>query len=434
MKQILTKTLLFTVLLGMAVVAKAQQLPIADASLNIGYVVDLRGDTLRGQLTVPRFVSEFGVVLRPADGSAAHTFLPRDCQAFGYPTGPRYTTQRIRVAMVKSNTARDSSLVFMQTLVQGQASLYRLDYKLSQQGGIEYSRYENVFYWIQQRKTAPLQLLSEGTYQNTLTPLVRTCSQVSALLHQTRFLEKDLAQLFLTYNRACGPATAILDLRPSEAGRPRLRVRFGVSLGYLLGQIYYPNTALLTAKNMKPQGVLKAGLLMTVNRPGHRVGLQSGLVLATWRSNYTISQAVPTGYSNTGQLLDRVQRLQTTLLQVPALATIRLGHTNWAPCVIVGPSIGIAFNDKSTLETDRETYHAGEFYPRLEVYQSPLSGSTSQFGLCLGAVVGIGVQPEFGKRQFIGRMQYEVGRQSGNDSSLGSLQFNGFSAEVGILF
>ncbi|ALD21717.1 hypothetical protein [Hymenobacter sp. DG25A] len=203
-----------------------------------GYVVSTTGDTTRGLIHIPQFVTEEGVTLKVDEQGKRQQFNVQDLQAVGLQDGQRFVKRTITIGRNAATGNADSAAVLLQQLVSGYASFYRYNYnaaRQSQQG----TPSERVQYFIgfEGRSLMPVRKL---TYQGAFPVLLQDCPVVVEALARTPFDERKIGNLILRYDTLCHTTPQAHDYRlPDPVSTMHLFVR--MRGGLQQGKLFYPD-------------------------------------------------------------------------------------------------------------------------------------------------------------------------------------------------
>lgn len=434
--------LLWLVLALLAHPSRAQNAPPATP-----YLVTHAGDTLRGALQAPRFVTEYGVKFSGNATSPASRFLPVEARAFRTADGRRYRSRPVNFAaqqlVLRQATAavtrRDSLPVFLQELVLGKATLYRLDYHLTaDRAALEYTQYETTFFFVEVPGSALLRL-EQQTFRATLKTLLADCPTVKPTLAKIPFSDAGLAQLVLEYNTACAAGFAAPVALPLASGGPIVDQtgfnKFGIRVGAALASAAYPNGQFGTQQTNSAQINLTAGLSFQVQP--RRWGFATGLNFTARRNAKTVFHAVGPGFDNQGDILALEQTISVNSLSIPLLvqyaSSARTSHLQ--PFIALGPVIGCNLGSASSQEELTSVARPGRFIPTQIVSRVDISTLTNQrFYPTIGGQVSAGMRLRTGSHALVLELLYENGREANGNFITGNLVFHSTGLRFGLDF
>ena len=182
-----------------------------------GYIVQLTGDTLRGELQVRGAMrSARQCTFRPAGASAATSYRPARLRAYGLRQGAAYQAR-----LVPRPDSKVLDTLFIKVLVAGQASLFENRDREDQ------SRYYLAVGADSLRELRKARVRLPGynqtgyeeqpLYRSVLAKALRACLAVQPLLPQLPLIDTDLINVVKRYNTCLGgPATTTRPQSPKE--------------------------------------------------------------------------------------------------------------------------------------------------------------------------------------------------------------------------
>ncbi|MCI1189402.1 PorT family protein [Hymenobacter sp. DH14] len=305
-----------------------------------GYVVNARGDTLRGWLDVPRFATEHGIHFSATEGGPAQKLTTQQVRAFGLQDGRQLVRRAIPNGAGANGQAPDSATVFVQQVVMGAASLYRYDFGPANPGLRLVEPGETVLFFVSTsgRTLVPLR---RASYPAVLGALLKDCPAVANEARTVRFAEAALADLCLRYNTQCHAGTPSRDQRarpdPANPSRLRLSLRAGAqrSLVYLSESEEFERSHTVAGTSPLLSAELRWGRLRSA------WSLALGLQYATQKSTTTHTAAAYAGTTNAGEILDIGSSLRLHSLQLPYVVYYAFGRGPVQPYLGVGASLGV---------------------------------------------------------------------------------------------
>lgn len=429
------KKLLFSLiayLLFLRVPPAAAQQPAATALPATDYLLTTTGDTLRGTVRLPQFVTQSGVGFQPASGGPATTYRPGSIRGFGLHDGRRFVSSRVVLQQLRPGTAtrRDSVPVFLQCLVLGPASLYRLDYNRDETAtAMTYSRLESRFWLLSVGGGGPL-LLQQESYRTLLEAILGSCTAAGAAVRRTRFEEESLRAAVVLYNQ-CYPNQPGQGVVPTG---PMVKYQTGWSLlgGLALHHLYYNGDTRLGAAATTPTLGWTASMLLHISQAESRWMLGTGLQYAQRRSSATHTLVVPAGFSNEGQQLSFRYRLQVHSLQAPLWAQRRLGTGQAGFYVRGGAAPGIFFKNTSSFEVAAAVVDPNQLRSQLYVTrQAPLPRLSTSTTVSVGGLGALGFRTRLGNRWGLLEVAGELGREL-NGHELGPLSYRSLGLRAGL--
>ncbi len=409
-----------------------------------GYVVTAQGDTLRGLLTVPRFVTDAGVVLRPNAQAPAQKFGVQQLRAVALQDGRRLVKLKMPVRRDAQTGVVDSAAVLLQQLVGGYANFYRYDIDMTRhRGEAEYTQSETVQYFIRAAGSGLAQV-RRATQQVTLGAVFQDCPTVTAAVPRTRFEEYRLSDLVVRYNADCHATVPAHDYRLPEPVSTA-QVLVSARVGLHGGKLYYPASAYLTQAGSQAATRLLYGLELRLAYAGPW-SLIVGVNYARLRSTATLVQPARLGTTNAGEPLSLPITTEVQSLQAPVLVRYTVGHGSLRPYVAAGPMFGMYITNQTSLSYTTLTYVGGNVtYYRTDVVTTPVLNPRST-SPTVGGVIRLGVQFKTKARLSpLLEAQYSAGADSednpgvqntygGNVENLGRLHYQAFGLLAGLEF
>lgn len=196
----------------------------AQADFRPGYIIALKGDTLRGSVDYGSGNrSAYECRFRPDNAAAIEKFLPSQLQGYGFPHDRFYQSRRVPAQNPAADTT--SERLFLEVLVQGPASLYYLS---------DINSGNRYYFRSGSGPVMPLVQLSEtvtmnGSKYTRKTPLFRTaladafqaCPAVNSKVSDLPFASSSLIRIFQQYNACVGGSQVV-----SEMADPKRRSYF----------------------------------------------------------------------------------------------------------------------------------------------------------------------------------------------------------------
>ena len=423
--------LLVTYLLFLRVPPAAAQQPAATGLPATDYLLTTAGDTVRGTVRLPQFVTQSGVGFRPAGGGPATTYRPGSIRGFGMRDGRRFVSRRVVLQHLRPGTAtyRDSVPVFLQCLVLGPATLYRLDYNRDETAtAMTYSRLESSF-WLLSVVGGPL-VLQQESYQPLLQAALGSCAAAAAAVRRSRFEEAALRAVVALYNQ-CYPHQPGQAVVPTG---PVVNYQTGWSLlgGVALQHLYYNDDPRLSAAATTANLGWTAGILLHTAPAESRWSVGTGLQYARRQSSATNTLVVPAGFSNAGEQLSFHSRLQVHSLQAPLWAQHRLGTGPAGFYVRGGAAPGIFFRNTSSFEVAASVVDPAAFRRQLYVTrQDPLPRLSTSTTVSVGGLGALGFRMRLGNRWGLLEVAGELGREL-NGHELGPLFYRSLGLRAGV--
>ncbi|MCC2547514.1 PorT family protein [Hymenobacter sp. BT175] len=421
----------------------------SDAKMQPGYIVTLRGDTVRGLLSASRFVSENGLQFKPSNADPVKVYFPAELRGFGEQGTGRYYVSR-RMGLYRTETTittrsdlqyrrqrEDSTTVFLQPIVTGHSILYGLDFHLTPQverTAMEASRpQETRFYFLQLPKT-PLVALPRAQYKALLQAAFSDCPAAVARAAKSHFSADHLAEVVLTYN-ACHTGVPARDLRLHPEATNPTTLTWSARAGISRSGAYYDNSAELGSKQTQAS---YAPLLELRLRLGNKnpYSLETGLRFTTRKSTAANPHTVPAGFTNSGQQLTVKSSTQFSSLQIPVQAHYRFGQGNLQPYVTGGLLAGLNFGHKNALGilVTRFNTPPGSPGSTQEVGTEAATYREGSSQLTYGGIAGAGITGRLGRLTPMLEVSYELNREARATAFHGVLFYRAFNATVGLEF
>lgn len=413
-------TLLTICLLATSIATQAQRKHFIP-----GYVVNERGDTLRGTIQSSRVISENGIQFKPTGSPEVVEYLPTQIRAFGLDDRRRFLVRRLSVPRrsYAQDPVRDTTTVkvFLQQLTTGAANLYRLDF-------------EGNTRFLVAMPTSGLVNLEAVNFRIVLQTLFGSCPAAAARISRTRLDENSLTDLVLNY-ATCTPQPPTSDLRRQQAPEEVYHAHFALQGGYMSSHLYYPKSRALQAGAMEHSGGWVAGMSLYLRNQGplaFGIEAQYAERNTTGNEKYTVSSF----YANADEQFTLQRHIDVKTLLFPMVVHYTLGKSSLQPYVSAGPVVGFSFGNKTWYEdtyflTPPSTFPATlptELIKRVDVL-----GLEDQVNFIAGGQVSAGVRPRVGKQSFILEASYGLGREV-SSTSPGPLHFKSSMVRVGVEF
>lgn len=245
-----------------------------------GYVVQLTGDTLRGQVQQRGAVrAAVACAFRTAATAEPTEYHPAELRAYGFAEGDHYearVTERLR-------NKREVVLrtLFLNVLAQGKAQLYSMRDKDDLTHFYLATSPDSVQELRQVRTAVPStnqdQIVYETQYpfRAVLAEAFRDCPAVQHLLPSLVLSEGDLRRVVARYN-ACVAAPGAPALAPAVPGQQRSRVSFGVVGGLQNDRADFESSSAFSSGEFKGSGRPFGGVFMVLSTPAlnHHLSLR----------------------------------------------------------------------------------------------------------------------------------------------------------------
>jgi hypothetical protein len=408
-----------------------------------GYVITSGGDTLRGTLTVPRFVTDEGITLYQANQGAPTTYTVQDLRAFGLEDGRRFVKRHIPSNLNPASGLVDSTTVFFQHLIAGKVNFYRYDFNVARHnGGQQYAPSETVQYFINIDNSTPVGV-QRRSHQAVLAAIYKDCPEVVKLVPRTTFTERSLGNLALRYDTLCQTSTKAYDYRlPEQPNTIRLLV--SLRAGLQNSQPSYRSSDYFTDGDATYSSLPAYAVeLRLVNK--NAWSIISGVQYSGMRTRIDKVKLAQLGTTNTGQSLALPASVEVKSLQVPILLRYTLGKHAMQPYLAAGPQIGMFTDNRTTLSYTTLTYVSSSNAYRNDVVTAT-SPTRQKTNPTLSGVVRAGLQIKTSKRVSpLFEIQYSKGRNrdnyagvqhtiTGQLETIGPMYYQAFSATAGLEF
>jgi hypothetical protein len=201
------KSLAFGLLLCLSSSSLLAQNPIKD-----GFIIDLKNDTIRGQI-IYRSTAKNLVSCLFLSGGEQKELFPKDILGYGYSNSRFYSSQ------ITQNT-------FVEVLVEGPLSLYKA------KDDVFYVKKDSIIkglkrisYAAQINEQTPYK--SAGTWRGTLGYLTMDCPNISRdRINNLKFHERSFTGLIIDYNDCLGA-----NYTEYKANEPWIKLHLGASIG-----------------------------------------------------------------------------------------------------------------------------------------------------------------------------------------------------------
>jgi hypothetical protein len=198
----------------------------AQVDFRPGYIVQLAGDTVRGEVDYRDTRSNMTQCrFRPNSGASITTYQPAELRAYGLSS-----EHKLYQAIAPASSAPK---YFLEVLVSGPAKLYfwrddeRADHYYVATEAFPLTELVQRKVLLEQQRV----LQEQNIYRNTLAQALPGCPAAQAQLPALRFTARDLARTVLAYNQcfAPQPATPVAEV---VTGQPKgSKVQFGIIAG-----------------------------------------------------------------------------------------------------------------------------------------------------------------------------------------------------------
>ncbi len=344
----------------------------AQANFRPGYIVALKGDTLRGSVDYGSGNrSAYECRFRADNAAAIEKLLPNQLQGYGFPHDRFYQSRRVPAQNPAADTT--SERLFLEVLVQGPASLYYLSDINS--GNHYYFRSGNS-------PVQPLVQLSEnvtinGSKYTRKNPLFRialaeafqACPAVHSKVSELPFASSSLIRIFQQYNACVGGSQIVSAVANAKqrsyflleavAGAQASSLRFD-------GEIPMKNTPI--SGGIRPV----VGLALQQYLPvwANRFGVRIELLYQT--QQYSNEFFAPSAYAYAAY---QEVRIKFDQLRVPVLFRYMPLNGRFQPFIEAGVSVAFALN--SSNEYRYRAQPTSTYSPWRPILESPRGSEES---------------------------------------------------------
>jgi hypothetical protein len=431
--------LIISILITCPMVSLGQK--VADKAA--GYIITSGGDTLRGTLTIPRFVTDEGITLYQANQGAGNKYTVKDVRAFGLQDGRRFVKLYIPSSLNPESGRVDSTTVFFQHLIAGKVNFYRYDFNVARHNeGQPHVPSETVQYFISIDNSTPIGV-QRRSYQPVLAAIYKDCPAVVRLVPRTTFTERALGNLALHYDTLCQTTTKAYDYRlPEEPNTIRLLVSLRAGLQY--SQLTYRSSDYFIGGDATYSTLPAYAVeLRLVNK--NAWSIIAGVQHSSMRTRVNKYQQAQLGTTNAGQSLVLPASVEIKSWQVPILVRYTLGNHIVQPYLAIGPQFGMFTNNVTTLSYTTLTYVSSSNSYRNDVITAT-PPTRQEKNPTLSGVVRAGLQLKASKRVSpLLEIQYSKGRNqdnyygvrrtiNGQLELIGPMYYQAFSATAGLEF
>ncbi|GAB3286855.1 hypothetical protein [Hymenobacter tenuis] len=356
----------------------------------LGYVITTQGDTLRGKLTVPPFVTEHGLTLRANEEASTKKFGIQDLRGFGLADGRRFVRRTVGRKYNSETGTTDSATVFMQQLLAGHANFYRYNHNVERhRPEVGEAPSEAVQYFVEPMGGSLVEI-RRATYLSVLPVLFKDCAVVIDVIPLIRFNEEQLSDLTLRYDTLCHASTPTHDYRlPKVPSTVRLRI--SAHAGLQSSQLFYSlspdfQRGWASSEVLPTYGI---ELRLANDGPWSFIG---GVYYSRLRNKATQQKTAMLGTSNTGEQLQLPFSLEVRHAQVPLLISYSLTSGFLRPYLAAGPVIGMYINNQTTMSYTLLNYANGGSATFREDVVSGTAVPSNTWHDTFGGMVRAGIQ------------------------------------------
>jgi len=323
----------------------------AQADFRTGYIVQLAGDTVRGQVDyrgARRGAQQ--CLFRAAGNKEITPFQPAQLRGYGLASGERYTSQLTPVATSQPGKGQPiatgaepvAQLMFLEVLVAGEASLLT---RHDQAGGTHY-------YVLKKEAALPTELVQERqqvvkdgnlrnelllpVFRGVLTTQFADCPGVLLRVSKTEYKESALIAVVEQYNACRQPNLPVATRKQPTAAN------LEILLGGQLSQTTYNDNG--NSDKLSAALAPELGLALRVGRRTAKQKISLRLELHYVRQVATGTLVRQTALPGLGQSLQTTYeaRFRAAYLRVPLMVRYTLPGTKFRPFVEAGASFNYA--------------------------------------------------------------------------------------------
>ena len=243
-----------------------------------GYIVQLSGDTLRGQVQQRGAIRAAATCFFRAAATAEPTeYHPAELRAYGFAEGEHYESRVVSRLHRKSDVGL--RVLFLSVVAQGKAQLYNLRDKDDQNHYYLATSPDSVQELLQMRVAVPSTNQDQIEYETrypfrlVLAEAFRDCPAVQHLLPDLLLSEGDLRRVVTRYN-ACGAGPAAPG--PASPTRQRSKASFGVVGGLQNDRAEFESSSAFSSGEFKATARPFGGVFVVLNTPAlnHHLSLR----------------------------------------------------------------------------------------------------------------------------------------------------------------
>jgi len=243
-----------------------------------GYVVQLSGDTLRGQVQQRGAIrAAAACFFRPAATAEPVEYRPAELRAYGFAGGDQYEARVTERLHRKANVALRT--LFLNVLVQGKARLYSFRDKDDVNHFYLATSPDSVTELKQVRAAVPStnqdQIVYETQYpfRTVLAEAFSDCPAVQHLLPTLLLSEGDLRRVVTRYNACAASPTASA---PAAVASPRSKASFGIVGGLQNDRVTFEPTSNFSNGRFTGSARPFGGVFVVLNTPAlsHHLSLR----------------------------------------------------------------------------------------------------------------------------------------------------------------
>jgi hypothetical protein len=341
-----------------------------------GYIVQLTGDTLRGELQVRSAIRSAKVCRFRATATGTHTdYLPAQLRGYGLNGIAAYRAQ-----FVPQRGLDGATVLFVKLLVVGQANLYG------------YQDNEDVSHYYLAMGTDTLQTLrsfrvrkiinneeyfeEQAPFRTVLAKALRDCPSVQYLIPQLALAEKDLTKLVTRYNECLGgPAAQV------QVPRQHAWLSMGITGGLEATKLNVSPTFSLLRDGSFTATSPVAGLFFNLVSPAFNRNVAFRLDVLYEKMRYADTYVA----RNVSTVEERTQAsFEVSYLRLPLQVRYHFNTGRFRPFLQAGGSMSLLLSHASQLQTE---YTSASGKPVVTNYGAIYNDlfARNDFGLLVGA-------------------------------------------------
>jgi hypothetical protein len=350
---------------------------LAQGNYRPGYIVQLTGDTLRGELQLRSAIRSAQLCrFRTSPTGTTTDYLPTQLRAYGLDNLAAYRTQ-----LVPKRGVEPSKVLFVKLLEAGRANLYVYQDKED----------ESHFYLAigtdtlqELRKFRTKKIVDNQEYEEEQSPFrtvlaqaFRDCPSVQHLLPQLPLAQSDLMKLLVRYN-ACvgGPATARVQVPQQHS-----RLRVGIAGGLDATKVNFSRVLDRVRDGSFTATSPMAGFFVDLVSPAFNRNLAFRLDVLYEKQHYADSYVA----RNVSTVEERAQALfDVSYLKLPLQVRYHFNTGRFRPFLQAGASLNFLLAHNAQLRTE---YTSASGKPIITDYSSVLNEvfAHTDYGLLVGA-------------------------------------------------
>lgn len=391
-----------------------------------GFIVLNNGDTLRGFIKNVDYESRSEqVTFKTSWTSEPVVYTPHDLRMYQIGKTEHYRKSAVRIVLEEYEGIRPVQYTFDKTMftrriVQGEASLYRLDYRVRRQERPDIE-FETIFYFLGTGKDS-LDQLTALNYRKVLADtLGRECDIPDDLY--SNFNDTGLSNLVVAYN-TCNGSESQIYITPDLRER---NWRFGSSAGGVQSDIRNQHPAFIDVPPEEDYGfTVSAFVDLLLNE---RFAVRGGLAYVQKSAKGSLEHLVDENYDNVGEVLQLESAIQMNQVIVPLSVRYGWADPAFSPYVRVGGYAGFGIGTTTYIDRLNFEHINGENIQFVERRDDVI---TDHNKFEVGWLVGTGVEFGLGDESALFfEFQITVGRNTLEKTSTSFLSNNTYGVHIG---